>query len=136
MERRLEILLTSPAFSNLVSFLDTLIWQIDDENFATFGENQILKFSNSFNIYHVQTEWDRLKNYVRYILEKQPQNNLSEYMEKIFTNSTISEECKNVLHIFEILLVTTFTNAKVEQVFSGMSRIKTDWRKTDWNKSI
>ena len=27
-------------------------------------------------------------------------------MEKIITNSNILEECKNILHIFEILLVT------------------------------
>ena len=36
---------------------------------------------------------------------------------KIFTNSTILEEWKNILHTFEILLVTIFTNAKVEQIF-------------------
>ena len=48
-------------------------------------------------------------------------------MWKIFANSTILEECKNVLHIFEILLVTPFTNVKVERVFSNTNKIKTDW---------
>ena len=51
-------------------------------------------------------------------------------MWKIFANSTILEECKNVLHIFEILLVTPFTNVKVERVFSNLNKIKTDW----WNR--
>ena len=51
-------------------------------------------------------------------------------MWKIFANSTILEECKNVLHIFEILLVTPFTNVKVEQIFSNMNKIKTD----RWNR--
>ena len=49
-------------------------------------------------------------------------------MGKIFSNRTILEECKNVFHIFEVLLVTPFTNAKVERVFSHMNKIKTDWR--------
>ena len=48
-------------------------------------------------------------------------------MGKFFTNSTILEECKNIFHIFKILLVTPFTNAKVERVFSRANRIKTDW---------
>ena len=37
------------------------------------------------------------------------------------------EECKNVLHIFEILLITPFSNAKLERVFSRMLRVKNDW---------
>ena len=70
---RFKNLLTLLVFSNLVSLLDTSIWLID-ENLATFGENQILDFikpfnnillSNSYDIYQVQTEWDRLKNHIR-----------------------------------------------------------------------
>ena len=70
---RLKNLLTLLVFSNLVSLLDTSIWLID-ENLATIGENQILDFikpfnnillSNSYDIYQVQTEWDRLKNHIR-----------------------------------------------------------------------
>ena len=34
----------------------------------------------------------------------------------------------NVLHVFEILLIIAFTNAKVGRMFSRMTRIKTDWR--------
>ena len=49
-------------------------------------------------------------------------------MEKIFTNSTILEESKNWLHVFEILLVTLFINGKVEQDFLRMNMIKTDWQ--------
>ena len=37
------------------------------------------------------------------------------------------EECKNVLHIFEILLITPFSNAKLERMFSRMLRVKNDW---------
>ena len=40
----------------------------------------------------------------------------------------ILEECKNVLHILEILILTPFTNAKVKPVFSHMNRIRTNWQ--------
>ena len=44
-------------------------------------------------------------------------------MEKIFTHSTILEERKNTLHMFEILLATLFTNVKGER---DLNMIKTD----------
>ena len=136
MERRFKNLLTSPVFSNLVTLLDTSIWPIDDKNLATFGENKSLELIKHFNdifllnscdIYQFQTEWDKLKNHIIYILENNLKTTYLNIWKKIFTNSTILEECKNVLHIFEILLITPFTNAKMGQVFSGMNRIKTDW---------
>ena len=37
-------------------------------------------------------------------------------------------ECKNELHAVEILLITPFTNAKLERVFSRMNQRKTDSR--------
>lgn len=40
----------------------------------------------------------------------------------------MQKECKNVLHIIELLLITPFTNAKVERLFSRMNRIKTTLR--------
>ena len=84
--------------------------------------------SNSCNIYQVQNEWDRLKNHIRYILQNNLKTTNLKIWGKIFTNSTILEECKTVLHIFQILLVTPFTIVKVGQVFSCMNWIKTDWR--------
>ena len=87
-----KILLTSPVFLNLIYLLDTSIWPIDDKNLATFGENQILELtkhfndillSNSCNIYQVQTEWNRLKNHIGYILE----NNLKTTYLNIWTKS-------------------------------------------------
>ena len=46
----------------------------------------------------------------------------------ILTNHEVKAECVNVLHVFKILLITHFTNAKVERMFSRMGRIKTNWR--------
>ena len=46
----------------------------------------------------------------------------------IFKNQGVVRECKNVLHVVRILLITPFTNAKLERVFSRMNGIKTDSR--------
>jgi len=58
-------------------------------------------------------------------------NRNSKYLDiwrNVFNDETIKSECKNVLHVFEIMLITPFTNAKVERIFSKMNRIKTDTR--------
>ena len=47
---------------------------------------------------------------------------------KVFCNQYAKENCNNVLHIIEILLISPFTNAKLERVFSRMNRVKTDSR--------
>ena len=51
-----------------------------------------------------------------------------EVWKSIFTNDNVKRECKNVLHVIELLLITPFTNAKLERVFSRMNRIKTESR--------
>ena len=37
-------------------------------------------------------------------------------------------DCKNLMHLFEILLVAPFTNTIVGHLFSHMNRVKTDFR--------
>ena len=44
------------------------------------------------------------------------------------SGSTYLQITKWKLNVFKILLITPFTNAKVERMFSRMTRIKTDWR--------
>ena len=51
-----------------------------------------------------------------------------EIWERVFSNENIIEECENVLHIFKILLIMPFSNAKLECMFSRMLRVKNDWR--------
>ena len=51
-----------------------------------------------------------------------------EIWERVFSNENIIEECKNVLHIFEILFITPDSNAKLERMFSRMLRVKNNWR--------
>ena len=47
---------------------------------------------------------------------------------KLLTNKDVQASCSNVLHIIEILLITPFTNAKLERMFSRLNRVKTDYR--------
>ena len=45
-----------------------------------------------------------------------------------FTNEETVKECNNILHLIEILLITPFSNGKLERMFSRMLRAKSDWR--------
>ena len=62
------------------------------------------------------------------IVANNPNEHYLKLWSKVLTNTEIKTECKNVLRIFEILLCTPFTNAKVERGFSRMARVKTDFR--------
>ena len=46
----------------------------------------------------------------------------------ILMNNNLKNECSDMLHIIELLLITPFTNAKLEHMFSRMNCVKTDWR--------
>ena len=47
---------------------------------------------------------------------------------KIFTNIPLKDVCADVLHIINLLLITPFTYANVERMFSRMKRVTTNWR--------
>ena len=49
-------------------------------------------------------------------------------IQKIIFNDDIIKECRNALDIFEIMLICPFSKAKLERIFSGMNRVKTDWK--------
>ena len=84
--------------------------------------------NNGCDIGEIQREWMTLKTYVIPIRNNSPKVKYLEIWEHVFSNENIIEECKNVLHIFEILLITPFSNAKLERMFSRMLRLKNDWR--------
>ena len=48
-----------------------------------------------------------------------------EVWQTVWKCDNIHKECANVMHIIELLLITPFTNAKVERLFSRMNRVKT-----------
>ena len=88
------------------------------EHFMPLLEN------NSCEVAEISAEWDTLKNRLRPLFH-------SSYLDVwsgVFTSSEFQEDCANVLHIIELLLITPFSNAKLKRMFSTMRRVKTDWR--------
>ena len=73
---------------------------------------------NGCDIGEIPPEWDHVKAYNQFWSRKQKLIILK--FGSIFTNDNIKRECKNV-HVIELLLITPFTNAKLERVFSCMN---------------
>ena len=87
---------------------------------------QELLSKNNREVDNIMTEWITLKTRMLPLVMN---NKCVKYLgvcSKVFTSETIKEECKNILYIFEIMLIVHFTNAKVERIFSKMNRVKTD----------
>ena len=100
----------------------------DDQINELLEHFQVVLTENGCDIYKAQSEWDILKNIIHPMLVNNPKASYLDTWKYIFCNEGVKKECGNILHIFEILLITPFTNAKVERVFSRMARVKTNWR--------
>ena len=133
IKNRFEELSSLPLFKNLVSLLDVSSWP---KELSDFGSAKIeslkahfsqLLSNNSCDIGEIQCEWMTLKTYVIPIQNNSPKVKYLGIWERVFSNENIIEECQNVLHIFEILPITSFSNAKLERMFSRMLRIKNNW---------
>ena len=126
---------SNPIFKHMVSILDVSNWPSDENSLMNYGDNAVndlitfleeLLITNGCNTANIPAQWDILKNRVRLM----PVQDLK-YLEiwaRVLTNETLKEECPDALHIIELLLITPFTNAKLERMFSRMNRVKTDWR--------
>ena len=137
MENRFESLSNSPVFNYLIQILDVSTWPTEDEKLLTYGDKEISELCIHFNnllsqnqcsIENIPNEWDVLKSFLSPILKSESKTDYLEFWKDVFTNKDVSDDCKNVLQIIELLLITPFTNAKLERVFSRMNRIKTDSR--------
>ena len=134
VEKRFSDIKSNPLYNSLVTLLDVNSWPTD-HNLADFGDNLIFDLmefwktlleTNGCVTENIPTQWDELKNAMKPLITGRVH-----YMEawsRVFTNSFIKETCSDVLHIFELLMITPSTNAKLERMFSRMNRIKTDWR--------
>ena len=78
------------------------------------------------------TRMDNLKTHMLPLVKNNKCVKYLNIWSRVFTSETIREECKNILPIFEIMSIVTFTNAKVEPIFSEMNRVKTD----SWNRLL
>ena len=125
----------STVFKSIVRLLDLKTWPTTPN--SSFCENEISELISDFkdllslnncDISSIHKEWATLQTYLMPIVANNPNEHYLKLWSKVLTNTEIKTECKNVLHIFEILLCTPFTNAKVERGFSRMARVKTDFR--------
>ena len=76
----------------------------------------------------VLVELSALRSHILPIIENNKSEHYLGLWEKIFSNNAVKQDCKNILLVLEILLVTPFTNAKVERGFSRMAGVKADFR--------
>ena len=76
----------------------------------------------------INAEWQVVKSFMVPLIKNNKVLPYLDIWKRVFTNSELESECKNLLHIFEILFVMPFTNAKLERMFSRMLRMKSDWR--------
>ena len=94
-----------------------------------FGEKEVIEFLRHFEVLLGNGKCDMAKILDETDVSMIISNKSFGYLEvwrHIFANHKVKAECMNVLHVLEILLVTPFTNVKVERMFSQMTRTKTD----------
>ena len=94
-----------------------------------FGEKEVIEFFRHFEVLLGNGKCDMAKILDETDVSMIISNKSFGYLEvwrHIFANHKVKAECMNVLHVLEILLVTPFTNVKVERMFSQMTRTKTD----------
>ena len=126
MGDRFKVVSTSPIFKNLILVLDVSMWPLEDNILSSYCNNEILAVTNHYelltqkgcNIFQIPTEWERLKSYLIPILKSQSKVDYLEVWKGISKNEGVVRECKNALHVVKLLLITPFTNANLEGVFS------------------
>ena len=83
---------------------------------------------NGSDVQSINEERIRSKLFILPILQNNKKESYLEIWRRSFANTELMSDCKNVMHLYEILLVVPFTNAIVQRLFSRMNRVKTDFR--------
>ena len=130
VKARFSSLLDSVIFKNIPLLLETSAWPKDES--ANFGDKEINELSDHFNVLlekngcdvqSINEEWIRLKLFTLPFLQNNQKESYLEIWHRSFANTELMTDCKNVMHLFEILLVVPFTNTIVERLFSHMNRV-------------
>ena len=136
VEYRFNNLYSNPIYDNMIIILNVNNWPTDDTELMSYGDESIgaltkhfdnLLKQNGCQTVNIISQWDILKNSVKPLLKKEKGNKYLDVWSHIF-KSEIKSDCQDVLHIIELLLLTPFSNAKLERMFSRMNRVKTDYR--------
>ena len=102
-----------------------------------YGDNCIEEITSSLElllinkckIENILSQWGVLKHRAHEIKKgcRTPLNHL-DLRKRLFLNESVKTDCADVLQSIEILLITPFTNTKLERMFSRMNWVKTDFR--------
>ena len=138
VESTIEDLRRNPIYKNLIPILDIETWPDDADILFTYGESCIdeivealepLLVSNQCNVKNIPNQWLSLKQRVIEIKKScATKLNYLDLWQKLLVNASVKSQCSDVLHVIELLVITPFTNAKLEQMFSRTNRVKTDFR--------
>ena len=118
VQKRFKNILDSPIFKHIESLVETFAWPIK-EDCGTFGNSAIAELRNHFqtllknnecDIEKIDSEWLTLKTHMIPVVQNQDRqkSNYLDIWKKIFQNESIKQECKKVLHVFEIMLIVPF----------------------------
>ena len=129
VQERFKNILDSPIFKHIESLVDTFAWPIK-EDCSTFGNSTIVELRNHFktllknnkcDIKQIDSEWLTLKTHMTPVVQNQDRRKLNylDIWQKIFYNESIKQECKNVLHVFEIMLILLSQMRKLNVSFPG-----------------
>ena len=125
VESRFEDLRRNHIYEeNLIPILGTETWPDDADILFTYGEsciNEIVEaleshlISNQCNIKNIPNQWSSLKQRVIEIKTGcATKLNYLDMWQKLLVNKRVKSQCSNVLHVIKLLLITPFTNAKLE----------------------
>ena len=137
VESGLEDLRRSPIYENLIPILDIETWPDDADILFTYRESCIdeivevlepLLISNQCNVKNIPNQWSSLKQRVIEIKKGcAAKLNYLDVWQILLVNESVKSQCSDILHVMELLLITPFTNAKLEQMFSRVNRVKTNF---------
>ena len=138
VESRFEDLRRNPIYENLIPVLDIEAWPDDADILFTYGKNctdeivealEPLLISNQCNVKNIPNQWSSLKQRVIEIKKVcATKLNYLDVWQKLLVNQSVKSQCSEVLHVIKLLLITPFTNAKLERMVSRVNRLKMDFR--------
>ena len=128
MESRFEDFKQSPVFENMVSYLKykldqlKILMNLVIKKLRQQTISEIYYQKNGCNL-NVINEWQVLKTFMVPLINNNKNSTYLELWKRVFLNIKTKKECCNMLHIFKLLLVIPFTNAKLERMFSRMLHV-------------
>ena len=119
----------------MTSILDVNLWPKNQTQISTYCDLEIKSLWDHFEallelnqcvISSICNKWDCLKAFILPMITGVDSIDYLEIWPKLLTKD-VQASCSNVLHIIELLLITPFTNVKLERMFSRLNCIKTDY---------